>query len=147
MSYRNQVHVRIKTYRALKKFKCFIHIFNLVYPQLAPSYIVKEKVLLLYMHAYACITPFLNFPFFFFYLLHTCNLNFCYILKSNIVSRPERSEFCTLCISILLWLLVLYLQLVGSCFCFIARRLRAKYDFINLKLASPFQWCLIKQYY
>ena len=47
MSYRNQL--RIKTYRALKKFKCFIHIFNLVYPQLAPSYIVKKK-LCIHMH-------------------------------------------------------------------------------------------------
>ena len=51
--------IKIKTYRALKKFKCFIHIFNLVYPQLAPSYIVKKKLSLLYMHAYARITPFL----------------------------------------------------------------------------------------
>ena len=56
MSYRNQL--RMKTYRALKKFKCFIHIFNLVHPQLAPSYMVKEKLSLLYMHAYTCIAPF-----------------------------------------------------------------------------------------
>lgn len=117
MSYRNQVHVRIKTYRALKKFKCFIHIFNLVYPQLAPSYIVKEKVLLLYMHAYACITPFLNFPFFFFYLLHTCNLNFCYILKSNCESSRKirilyvMYQYFTLALSTLLvacWQLLLF---------------------------------------
>ena len=48
-------HLKIKTYRALKKFKCFIHIFNLVYPQLAPSYIVKEKLLLHYIYACICM--------------------------------------------------------------------------------------------
>ena len=67
MSYRN--YVRIKTYRALKKFQCFIHIFDLVYPQLAPSYIVKVKLLLLHMHA-CNITPFLNFHFSLFHWLH-----------------------------------------------------------------------------
>ena len=52
MSYRNQL--RIKTYRALKKFECFIHIFNLVYPQLAPSYIVKKKIIITLL-AYICM--------------------------------------------------------------------------------------------
>lgn len=97
MSYRN--YVRIKTYRALKKFQCFIHIFDLVYPQLAPSYIVNVKLLLLHMRAYACIAPFLNFHIFLFHLV----LNYRFILKSSwqswlsksqsFVSQTERSEF------------------------------------------------------
>ena len=72
-------HLKIKTYRALKKFKCFIHIFNLVYPQLAPSYIVKEKLLLHYMRAHACIAPLISFHFFVFHLV----LNFYFILKGS----------------------------------------------------------------
>lgn len=85
MSYRNQL--RIKTYRALKKFQCFIHIFNLVYPQLAPSYIVKGKIIIT---LYACICMHRTiaklslFPFPF-----TCNLNFCFILKSSWWSGSE----------------------------------------------------------
>ena len=93
--------------------------FQSCVPSACPELHCKRKLLFLHIHAYACITPFLNFHIFLFRLV----LNFCFILKSSWWSRllksqnfcesSRKSEFCMLCISFLLWLSVLYIYLVG----------------------------------
>ena len=56
--------------------------FQSCVPSACPELHCKKKLSLLYIHAYACISPFLTFHFFLYHFV-TCNLNYCFILKSS----------------------------------------------------------------